>query len=89
MATSDDQLTRYVLVSQHNWKTHMILPDGRRTCSLGYRPPPSMDAAPTWPGTRLVTAPVDDPPPLWFGHGTYQDIGGELVLVAADWDTSG
>lgn len=89
MMENDSLLTRYAVVSQHNWKTMKVNNEGRRYTSIGYRAPPSLREAEDWPGTYIVTQGADEPPPRVWGHGTYTEVDGRMTMVASDFDTSG
>lgn len=80
---------RYALVNQHNWTVPRRDGDGRLIYQVGYRPPPSMREAESWPGTYIVEQPLADPPPRVWGHGTYAELNGVMTLVTENFDSSG
>ena len=82
-------MTRYAIVSQHNWRQRVQMPDGRICVSIGFRAPPSMAEADGWPGTKVLDMADDAPPPVQWGYGTYAEVDGQMTLVAHDFDTSG
>ena len=79
----------YAIVSQNNWTVPRRDRDGRLIYHVGFRPPPSMREAASWPGTYIIQQPLDAPPPRIFGHGTYAELGGIMTMVADYFDSSG
>lgn len=84
-----NKMKRYAIVGQSNWREMMTRADGSTYVAVGFRAPPNMQAAKDWPGTRIIERPAEADPPRFWGHGTYAEVNGHMMMVASDFDTSG
>lgn len=86
---NDEKQTQYAIVSQANWHVPRVDKNGRPYTSVGFRAPPSMKEAENWPGTYIVWVKTSEQPPTMWGHGTFAEVDGHMLMVASDFDTSG